>query len=117
MALKIIDMERTTDKDEVMKKLNSELRASIELANKTPFLVKVVEYFVDSGCCFLVMDYFPGGDLAKVLKKNKEQGIKMPRVVLQYYYLLLKIILYGEIINNFSIGKDMYVLFFFNRNF
>jgi serine/threonine protein kinase len=89
MALKVIDMERITDKNEAMKKLDSELRVSIGLADKSPFLVKVVEYFVDSGCCFLVMDYFAGGDLGKVLKKNKEQGMKMSRIVFLNYYLLL----------------------------
>jgi serine/threonine protein kinase len=89
MALKLIDMENGTDKNEALKILDAELRASIKLVDKSPFLVKVVEYFIDSGYCFLVMDYFSGGDLEKVLKKNKVQGIKMSRMVLYYYYLLL----------------------------
>jgi serine/threonine protein kinase len=82
MAMKFIDMEKGIDRNEALKKLDAELRVSIRLADRSPFLVKVVEYFMDSGCCFLVMDYFPGGDLGNAFKKNKKQKVKMSRIVL-----------------------------------
>jgi hypothetical protein len=55
---KLIDMERGTSRKEALKILDAELRVSIKLGDESPFLVKVVEYFMDGGYCFLVMDYF-----------------------------------------------------------
>jgi serine/threonine protein kinase len=82
MALKIIDMNESLNGEQTLKALHSKLRITMVLAKKIPFLLKVVEYFIDGGYCFLVMEYCSGGNLNKVLEQNRQLNIKMSKMVL-----------------------------------
>jgi serine/threonine protein kinase len=82
IALKIIDINESLNKEQTLKILDSELRVAMVLAEKSPFLLKVVEYFIDGGYCFLVMEYCSGGNLNKVLEQNRQLNIKMSKMVL-----------------------------------
>jgi hypothetical protein len=65
-----------------MKILSSELRVGIELGKKSSFLLPVVEYFMEDDYYFLIMELCCNGDLERVFEKNKEQKMKMSRLVL-----------------------------------
>jgi serine/threonine protein kinase len=102
MAMKIIRIDNMNT--EGARSLDAELRDGIPLGGKSRFLVLIVEYFVENGCCFLIMEYCSGGDLQKIFMKNKEQGVKMSRFVclllcciglflIKFYYLNLLFLL------------------------
>jgi serine/threonine protein kinase len=120
MAMKIIRIDNMNT--EAAKSLDAELRAAILLGGKSRFLVPIVEYFVENGCCFLIMEYCSGGDLQKNFMKNKEQGIKMSRFVCLILYCMdlflikdfIEIISFCEIIYK----KDIIITILFdNRTF
>jgi serine/threonine protein kinase len=87
--MKIIFFENI-DQDERRKILNSELSVGAELARHNSFLLPIVEYFVENSSYFLIMEYCTNGDLKKLLDKNKEEKIKMPRNVylMKFVYFL-----------------------------
>jgi serine/threonine protein kinase len=79
MAMKIIRIDDMNS--EAARSLDAELRAGIPLGGKSRSLVPIVEYFVEDGCCFLIMEYCSGGDLQKIFMENKKNGVKMSRSV------------------------------------
>jgi serine/threonine protein kinase len=58
-------------------------------AFKSPFIVQLVETFVDGNRIFIVMEYCENGDLSKLMKTYKEQDQLLPETVWFFHFVLL----------------------------
>jgi serine/threonine protein kinase len=77
MAMKIIKLNERRNYE----KIKAEFEVGVRLGSTCKFLVPLTELFSKDGFCCFVMEYCPGGDLEKMLKKNK----CIPQRVFNYY--------------------------------
>jgi serine/threonine protein kinase len=56
------------------KAIEAEIKVKINLQSNCKYLVQLVDFFMEEGCCCLIMEYC--SDLKKVLEENKP--IKQP---------------------------------------
>lgn len=77
---RVVALKSTSYSDEFSREvLSSEARLLAGLG-KHPSLPTVFDYFSESGCQFLVMEYVPGDDLAQLLK-NRGEGFPISQVL------------------------------------
>jgi serine/threonine protein kinase len=86
MALKIINLKKFCNNEdahnekEILNSLESELRASVNIAADSSSLLQILEYFIENNYCFLVMEYCDE-NLQMLFNSNKKNKIKISRIV------------------------------------
>jgi serine/threonine protein kinase len=53
------------------KAIEAEIQVGMNLGLNCKYLVHLVDFFAEKGCCCLIMEYCSGGDLEKVLEEKK----------------------------------------------
>ena len=84
-AMKVIDLNKDVDEKSIKDELN--LIKFISIFNH-PNVIRYIDYFwnKDKNQCVIVMEYFPKGNLRKVINKYSSAGEYIPeRQILKYF--------------------------------
>jgi NIMA (never in mitosis gene a)-related kinase len=86
MAMKVMKLGKEGKKN--AKAIEAEIQVGINLGSNCKFLVHLIDFFMEGGCCCLIMEYCTGGDLERVLEEGKR--IEQPVFFISdcYYYVL-----------------------------
>jgi serine/threonine protein kinase len=74
----VYKVEKILTKEELVMKVmrlgkesEAEIKVGISLGSSCKYLVQLVDFFMEGGCCCLIMEHCSGGNLEKVLEEGK----------------------------------------------